>query len=148
MKKNYFFAFLIVSFYANAQDKIVFSYDVAGNQIERKLCISCTDPNAKYVSDPKLLTKANLITSDVSEFISYYPNPVQQELYLSWQLANNNALTTIQTFDLSGRLIQSYQGLESANVQTVSFANYPTGVYAVVLAYKNGETKSIKIVKQ
>jgi Secretion system C-terminal sorting domain len=147
MKQTYFFLLLFSCFYAAAQDKIVFSYDAAGNQIERRLCISCTDPNAKYISDPKQLTKEDLITSDVSDLVSYYPNPVQQELYLSWQLANNNAVTTIQTFDLNGRLIQSYQGLESANVQTVSFANYPTGVYAVVLAYSNGETKSIKIVK-
>jgi Secretion system C-terminal sorting domain len=147
MKYTYIFTLLFSSFYATAQDKITFDYDAAGNQTKRELCINCAT-TAKVITDPKQLTKADLIPSDVSEFISYYPNPVQQELYLSWQLANNNAVTTIQTFDLNGRLIQSYQGLESANVQTVSFANYPTGVYAVVLAYKNGETKSIKIVKQ
>jgi hypothetical protein len=147
MNKIYFFAFLIASFYTNAQDKITFDYDAAGNQTQRILCITCAT-TAKVITDPKLLTKADLITSDVSDLISYYPNPVQQELYLSWQLANNNAVTTIQTFDLNGRLIQSYHGLESAKVQTIPFASYPTGIYAVVLAYSNGETKSIKIVKQ
>jgi Secretion system C-terminal sorting domain len=147
MKKFFLFAFLIASFYANAQDKITFEYDTAGNQTQRILCITCAT-TAKVISDPKLLTKDDLITSEVSDLISYYPNPVQQELYLSWQLANNNAVTNIQIFDLNGRLFQSFTGLESANVQTVSFANYPTGVYAVVLAYSNGETKSIKIVKQ
>jgi hypothetical protein len=148
MKKSYIFILLLCSFYATAQDKIVFSYDTAGNQTKRELCINCTNPNAKYVKDPKELTKEDLIPSEVSDQISYYPNPVQQELYLSWQLTNNNAVTVIQVYDLNGRLVQSYPGLASANVQTVSFANYPTGVYAVVLAYSNGEQKSIKIVKQ
>jgi Secretion system C-terminal sorting domain len=148
MKYVYFFLLLLSCFYANAQDKIVFTYDTAGNQTLRELCISCTNPNAKYIKDPKQLTKEDLITSDVSDLISYYPNPVEQELYLSWQLANNNAVMTIQIYDLNGRLLQSYNGLESANLQTIPFASYPTGIYAVVLAYSDGSQKSIKIVKK
>jgi hypothetical protein len=147
MKQSYFFLLLLSCIYANAQDKITFDYDTAGNQTKRELCINCTT-TAKVITDPKLLTKADLITSDVSDQISYYPNPVQQELYLSWQLANNNAVTTIQVFDLNGRLFQSFSGLESANVQTVSFANYASGLYLVLFQYSNGDKKSIKIIKQ
>jgi Secretion system C-terminal sorting domain len=148
MKLLFLFTFLFSCFYATAQNKIVFTYDTAGNQILRELCISCNNPNAKYIKDPKQLTKEDLITSDVSDLISYYPNPVQQELYLSWQLANNNAVRAIQVYDLNGRLLQSYNGLESLNLQTIPFASYPTGMYAVVLVYSNGEQKSIKIVKK
>lgn len=133
---------------AQNPDKIVFTYDTAGNQVQRELCINCTNPNAKYVSNPKMLTKDDLIPSEASDLVSYYPNPVKEELYLKWELAHTNLVTTIQIYDLNGRLLHSYEKLETVNAQTIPFRDYPVGMYLIVLQYSNGEQKNIKIVKQ
>lgn len=147
MKKSLLFIYLFLfSLFASAQDKITFTYDVAGNQTQR--CINCVMPTAKYVSNPKLLTKEDLIKDEVSDQVSYYPNPVKQELYLSWELANNNTISSIHVYSMNGQLVQSYQHTDKINLQTIPFQEYATGMYAVVLRYSNGEQKSIKIIKQ
>lgn len=119
--------------------KITFSYDVEGNQIQRNYCYSCTSKTAS----PAPIE----IISD-EDVISYYPNPVKEELYLKWELLKDNTVTTINVFGLNGQLLKSYSGLTKTNSKNITFQNYPTGVYAVVLMYSNGEQKSIKIIKQ
>jgi hypothetical protein len=130
----------------NSQNKVLFNYDTAGNQIKRELCINClTGKNVKDVKDVK---KEDLIQSDFSDQISYYPNPVKEELYLTWELVDNNTISSITVHSLNGQLLQSFQNMNRSNLQTISFQNYPRGVYAVVMIYSNGEQKTIKIVKQ
>jgi hypothetical protein len=148
MKKHYTFLILFCCSFIKAQDKIVFTYDAAGNQSLRELCINCSNPNARYISNPNELKKEDLVTSEVSNLISYYPNPVREELYLSWELANNNSVTAIQLYDLSGRLLLSFERLSNVNLQMIPFIEYPTGNYLVMLHYANGEQKTIKIIKK
>jgi hypothetical protein len=148
MKNYYTLLFLFFCSLITAQDKIVFTYDDAGNQTIRELCINCINPNARYISNPKELKKEDLVTSEVSNLISYYPNPVREELYLSWELANNNAVTSIQIYDLNGRLLRTFQGLTAVTIQTIPFIAYPAGNYLVMLVYSNGEQKTIKIIKK
>jgi hypothetical protein len=132
----------------HAQNKILFSYDLAGNQEKRELCVNCPLGTGKIVKDAKTLTNDDLIKSEVSDQISYYPNPVKQELYLSWILSNDITISSIQLYSLTGQLIQSFKNTDKINLQTIPFESYPRGVYAVVLVYSNGEQKTIKIIKQ
>lgn len=154
MKKNYFLSIclFLLSFFASAQDKITFTYDVAGNQIKRELCINCPIGTGKTSNDkPKeivALTDENLQKFFPEDVISYYPNPVKEELYLKWELKENNQVSSIQVYALNGQALKSYSGLEKTNTQNIHFQEYPSGVYAVVLFYSNGEQKSIKIIKQ
>jgi hypothetical protein len=148
MKHISLLTLLLFSFYATAQDKISFDYDAAGNQIKRELCITCINTSAKYVSKANDVAKEEFIPMEASGKISCYPNPVQQELYLTWQLTNTTTVTAIEVYDLNGRLLQTYTNSGSSNLQTIPFVSYPQGVYAVVVVYSNGDKKSIKIVKQ
>lgn len=146
MKKSLILLLFFNTIFCFSQDKILFSYDTAGNQIQRELCINCL--TGKKVRDAKEITKEDLITSEVSDQISYYPNPVKQELYLGWNLINDNVVSSIHVYSLTGQVLQSFNNTEKIHLQTISFENYPRGVYAVILYYKNGEQKSIKIIKQ
>lgn len=103
MNKLYTLLLLLSGLMCQAQNKIKFSYDTAGNQIQRELvCINCkTTNNVKNLSE---IRKEDLIQSEVSDQISYYPNPVQQELYLSWELVNNNSVSSIRLYSLTGQL--------------------------------------------
>ena len=47
MKKYTLLLFLGFSLFTKAQDKIIFEYDAAGNQIKRELCLSCNKAGYK-----------------------------------------------------------------------------------------------------
>lgn len=127
--------------------KISFGYDLAGNQIFRQLCVTC-----KYGKDePKeiiALTEEDLQKFSPDDVLSYYPNPVKEELYLRWELIQDNFVSSIQVYNMNGKILNSYSNLDKVNNQNIPFQSYPAGVYAVVLFYNNGEQKFIKIIKQ
>ena len=149
MKKFLTLAFLLLSLMSNSQQKISFAYDDAGNQIQRLMCLGCAAKNfgetPKEVADIKQEDLQKFFPTDV---ISYYPNPVKEQLYLKWELINDNKVTSIQLYSLSGQLVKSYTKLENNDNHTMTFGSYPNGIYTLLLLYANGEEKSIKIIKE
>jgi len=136
---------------SNAQQKITFSYDSAGNQIVRSLCISGCNPTGKSVEEVKeieAVTEDDLLKFSKEDVISYYPNPVKEQLYLKWELINENKVSSIVVYGITGQILQTFSKTESTDSQIISFEEYPRGVYLVALNYKDGEQKTIKIIKQ
>ena len=150
--KNYllllFLGFTLFS-QAQAPDKITFDYDNAGNQIKRELCLSCNKANYKTKAPVEIaaLQEEDLQKFSPEDIISYYPNPVKEELYIQWELVADKTVTDIQLYDLNGRVLKTYNNLEKNNTLNIPFLNYPKGTYLVVLVYNGGEQKTIKIVK-
>ena len=141
---------ILFSLCIQAQKKITFEYDVAGNQIKRELCLQCTSKKSS-TSPPKEI--AALAEEDLEKFapndvISYYPNPVREELYLKWELSNDVYVKALQVYNFTGQVLKNYSQSERENNQTIPFQSYPAGVYLVVLEYSNGDQKTIKIIKQ
>ncbi len=149
MKKIILLLFLFIGLLTKAQEKITFDYDNAGNQIKRQICLSCKKASAdtKVLKEVAELQDEDLEPLATGDLISYYPNPVKEELYLKWELQQNKAVTTIQLFDLNGRLLQNYSNLEKKNNLNIPFYNYPNATYLVIMMYNDGEQKTIKIVK-
>ncbi|MRX41848.1 T9SS type A sorting domain-containing protein [Flavobacterium sp. LC2016-23] len=140
------FATLTSSF---AQQKITFGYDTAGNQTSRTLCLTgCTAKPGKEIKEIEAITEEDLEKFFSEDVISYYPNPVKEELYLKWGLTDDNIVLSIVVYGLNGQLLKSYSGTDRTNAQNIAFQSYGTGVYLVVLNYKNGDQKTIKIIKQ
>ena len=150
--KNYllllFLGFTLIS-QAQAPNKITFDYDDAGNQTRRELCLNCNRPNSKTKPPIEItaLQEEDLQKFSPEDVISYYPNPVKEELYLKWELVEGKTLGTIYLYALNGQVLQTYNNLEKVNNLNIPFFNYPRGTYLVVLVYKDGEQKTIKIVK-
>lgn len=149
MKEKLLIILLLFCFAVTAQTKITFSYDSAGNQINRELCLTCSgkkvDDVPKEIED---ITEEDLLKFSKEDVISYYPNPVKEELYLQWQLTNGNYVTEIHVYALTGQMLKTYHGSERINSLNIPFQSYPSGVYVVLLSYKMGGEKSIKIIKQ
>jgi len=146
MNKNIFLLLFLSCAMGNAQQKIKFSYDTAGNQISRILCINCdARAAAKGIEEIKDQDLEKFYPEDL---ISYYPNPVQEELYLKWELINGNHVSSIQVFSISGQALMTYNTTSNSNDQLIPFQSYPTGLYLVLLNYANGEQQTIKIKKQ
>jgi hypothetical protein len=149
MKNYLLLLFLGFSLFVKAQDKITFDYDNAGNQIKRELCISCNKAGYKTTA-PKEITA--IVEEDLQKFtpddvISYYPNPVKEELYLKWELVAGKTVGSIYLYALNGQVLKTYNNLDKANNLNIPFFNYPVGTYLVVLVYNDGVQKTIKIVK-
>lgn len=126
-----------------AQDKVIFEYDLSGNQIVRRICFSCSESKNSENS-----SEDNLLKFFPEDIISYYPNPVKEELFLKWDLVDNNYVNEIQLFDINGRLVSTISDLKDTDRTTVQFSFLPKNIYLIVLVFKNGESKSIKISKE
>lgn len=137
---------LFSSLQANSQTKICFEYDTAGNQIIRTLCIN--SPTGKRAKDSSKVQEEDLEKFFPEDVISYYPNPVKEELFLRWELANDNKVLRIDMYSMTGQLLLSYKNTDNLESQIIPFQQYPTGIYSVVLLYTNGDQKSIKIIKK
>lgn len=148
MNKLYTILFLLCFSGVNAQPKLTFTYDAAGNQITRILCINCVSKSVKEVKEIEAITQDDLLQFSEKDFISYYPNPVKEQLYLQWQLTKENYVTTINLYSVSGQVLRTYQQSLQDNSLTMPFQSYPSGIYLVVMSYKEGGEKSIKIIKQ
>lgn len=148
MTKYLTLLFLLIGFIGTAQ-KLTFEYDSAGNQTQRKYCPICpgktSSETPKEISELKQEDLQHFFPGDV---ISYYPNPVKEQLYIKWELLNNVRVSEIQFYSLSGQLIKTISKLENTDNQVIDFRNLPSTLYTVLLKYSNGEEKSIKIVKE
>ena len=148
--KQLLFLFTLFTISVNAlAQRIQFNYDTAGNQTRRFICLSC--PARVADSIPKEITELkeeDLLKFSPEDVISYYPNPVREELYLKWDLTNENKVSSIEVFSINGQRVNVYSNLEKENSKNIPFQEYPQGTYLVLLNYANGEEKSITILKQ
>lgn len=147
MKRKIILLFCFYGLVSYSQ-KIRFEYDLAGNQIQRKWCPTCMSRNAQEV----FKEISSLEDSDMQKFfpedlISYYPNPVKEELFLKWELINENKVVSIDVFTLNGQVLKKIKENLSQNSFVISFIEYPIGVYFLSLNYTSGEQKTIKIIK-
>ncbi len=95
---KHFILFILFGFsqFTSAQDRIIFSYDNAGNQITRSLCLQCTTlKNSPKPKEIIALKEEDLQKFFPEDVISYYPNPVKEELYLKWELKDENLVNSI-----------------------------------------------------
>ncbi|MBS3992186.1 MAG: T9SS type A sorting domain-containing protein [Bacteroidetes bacterium] len=130
------------------QNKMIFEYDQSGNQIKRQLCLNCPIPDR--IAESQINSESvekNLLNFFEGDVISYYPNPVEETLYLKWQLVNKNFVSYINVYAVNGQLLKTYKNLELKDSNVLFFSEYQSGVYSVVLFYTNGESKAIKIIK-
>jgi hypothetical protein len=146
MKIKLYLVLIFVCSVSYGQDTfLTFEYDTAGNQTKRAIVIRAT-PLAGATS--KVVTNPELIKDELYTDISYYPNPVCQELYVKWSIQNNNPVNNIEVYNLSGQLIKNYPNLTSLDNTNVNFESYPEGLYNLILVYNDGVSKVLKIVKK
>ena len=147
MKHILLFLMLLSGAAANAQ-KITFTYDAAGNQITRTWCPDCqlrsTGDNPKGVED---ITAEDLKKFNPEDIVSYYPNPVQEQLYLKWELTEGKRMSEINLYNINGQLIKSVRNLQNTEHYLLPFQTLPEGIYTLNLIYSNGKEETITIIK-
>ncbi|MBB4799965.1 hypothetical protein HNP37_000004 [Flavobacterium nitrogenifigens] len=150
MKNFLLILFFGAFFTSQAQYKLKFSYDpLTGNQVVRELCLGCqsTGKPAKEVKEIEALTEDDLLKFSPEDIISYYPNPVKEELFLKWEVTDQNSVNSIQIYNIGGQVLNNYSGTKTNSIN-IPFQNYGSGVYLVQLNYDKGNSKTIKIIKK
>ncbi|CAM3378842.1 T9SS type A sorting domain-containing protein [Flavobacterium chungbukense] len=148
MNKLVILLFLLIGATSFSQHQITFQYDSCGNQTNRTYCFGCSSKPSKEVKEIEAVQEEDLEKFYPEDQISYYPNPVKEELYLKWTVADGQAVNSIAVYYMTGALLDSYQLNSGVDNQNLPFQNYPVGVYIVLLNYSNGEQKTIKIIKR
>lgn len=120
--------------------KIYFDYDQAGNQVLR--CrFGCFKNNNK--SEVKVASRVK--EENIKDIFTYYPNPVNDELVLSW---SNNNIKKVHVFDINGKLLIKYNVKSNSTKFKIPFTNYIQGVYIVKVVFDDENIKMFKIIKK
>lgn len=127
-----------------ALNAVQFTYDNAGNQIRRHFIYLARQKGPKDDSDE---TSMQLLKSEYDD-ITYFPNPVKSELFVSWKTINNEVVQKLELYDLNGRKLKDFPNQDANKNITISFEEYPSGIYELQLTYNTGEKKTLKIVRQ
>ncbi len=144
---------LLLTFYTcnvNAQT-LQFTYDSAGNQIQRELVtisvnslLSTNSIEETEQEEETLLPKSNFI-NDNSTTIEFYPNPVIDLLNVEWN--SELQLTEIMVFDNNGKLLQLKKVYEGTIREVFDLSSYASGIYYIRVFDVTQQSKSYKIIK-
>lgn len=145
---------LLLTFYAcyvNAQT-LQFTYDSAGNQIQRELAnisinslLSTNTVEKTEQEEETLLPKSNSI-NDNSSTIEFYPNPVIDLLNVEWE--SDLEITEVILFDGMGKVLQLKKVYKGTTRETFNLSTYASGIYYIRVFDASKQSKSYKIIKE
>lgn len=137
-----------IDFSSSDQLEIDFSFDLDPTWVKENCEITyfIQDNDTKEILQGDFIDVENVILSnggDLSEMNTayFYPNPVQNELFLS--ATDLQAVTNIEIYNLLGKKILEQNNYSSA----INISHLPQGVYLLSF-YENDVKKVSKIIKQ
>lgn len=122
-----------------------FEYDSAGNQKTRELeiCLNCGDRTGSQEN-----SSFKKIEENSESTLTYFPNPVSEQLQLQWQNLELDYITAIDLYTLSGQKMYTSNFDFTVTETVLDFTPYAAGIYNLLVTYKNGDIKTVKIVKK
>jgi len=146
---------LIAAITVQAQAKITFSYDAAGNQTSRIYCsdgFSCEGNAHKAVVDKAPISeeiRAEIQKTDqaVAEKIQVYPNPTKDLVTLGWEASVSNRIANIIISNSAGLGIQKIPFDSKEQHLTIDLGNFADGLYIVRFYLNDGKVVTEKIIK-
>ena len=94
--------------------------------------------NFCFANECSTLSTGNV---NVNDFI-YYPNPVQNEL----NFKGDQLISSIEVFNLAGQVVNHSK--VTSKSYTLNTSKLSAGVYMVRVAFENGTSKTVKIIKK
>lgn len=141
---------LMISLLSNKTfgQKLSFSYDASGNQIERRwVCINCRPAQELIIDSTSKLTVTGQNIQPIQKSLKVFPNPATEQVNVAWQLPAKVYVKEIVIYDISGKKI--YSGTHSPDQKDAQIAlqSLPSGSYLLVVLYSNGTNESVKLIK-
>lgn len=150
IKLIFILSFVIISSVCEAQiiqqDKVEFTYDVAGNRIKRKrLGVAAPDDPAGPAFRMQNETTAILNEEKDTIIVTAYPNPVTSNLSVVFELLPPKADVSIKVTDYSGREMLNIK--QTQTTENLNLEGFATGIYIVNVTI-NDKPKLLKVIKQ
>lgn len=149
MRLLFCIAFLLAITGSSYAQKIQYSYDAAGNRIQRKLyveppCCDPADPNGPPVAGRTAKDTAKASETALKHGISVFPNPANDKISVTINEFNGNETATVALMDNAGKILKSAQQTSSQSFMDVSNLN-PGAYHLRIILGK--ETLYYKIIK-
>ncbi len=85
--------------------------------------------------------------SEIKESIKAYPNPVQNSLFLSYDIQNSSDFI-ISIFDIVGKKVKSQKLVNTESVSEIDVSSFKQGIYIWTLESDGVSIKSQKFIKK
>ena len=132
----------LISYFSYSQTTLSFDYDSSGNQTVREIiCLGCRQ-SMEEVANPELLQSKEHLG------IRYYPNPVTTELFIEWDIKENDNISSIEVFSVKGDLIITMKNPKNSSSAILNFTPQAEGLYNIILLYESGNKKTLKVIKK
>jgi hypothetical protein len=116
----------------------------------RILITSGNNPGSVLLVDSIKLVEPTVGTQELLSInsLKHYPNPVQDELNVTYNLKESSANGVITIFDINGKIVLSQNIVtnQGRNFTKVNTSNFTKGVYTYTVNI-NGKTKTEKFIK-
>ncbi len=134
-------AFLIlINIKSKSQTTIAFSYDAAGNMIQRQVqVIPPIPPGARFAYNEK--DSANI---DPNVNFKIYPNPAQTFVNIEGDLPEDTKEAKWQLLNNTGQVLKT--GVYDGTTQNVSVQDLIAGIYLLEIRYNKKQNSTYKII--
>lgn len=149
--KKLLFIILTIGLYSTvqAQFRLEFTYDVSGNQIERKYVGSTAkELNVIENKDDLESLETFVSNSDIADYITIYPNPTDGLLKLEWNPVIANQIQGITIVEFSGRSWQLTLPTAGKNSIEIDLRNNASGMYIIQFMLSEAGVITKKILKK
>ena len=144
-----FCGILLCSLLTYSQNGIAYSYDGAGNRIERRV-ITLRTTSKTALSGETILTeieKDDIFEEQFKERkITIYPNPTKGNVGINISGTDFNTSCQAHLYNLMGKKLMQFQ-IHTNTVNPIDMNNLPAATYLLVLIFNN-EKLTYKIIKQ
>jgi hypothetical protein len=146
----------------NENSKLIFSYDLAGNQTQRFYCeedgfCSPTAPTSKDIKESIKTDEItqlapnpddNGLSDDIAiKNLKIYPNPTNNKVTISLSGKDYSLTRSASIYNVTGALIQKIDIASPTNQLDFDLSNKPSGVYFIHLHFTNGSITTERIIK-
>jgi hypothetical protein len=138
-KKHLFFYFLLFAASNLYAQTVSYTYDNAGNRIERVINMT----SSAALRSPEGATALEDVIAQ--QEIRIYPNPTQGMLTVEIVHFTDNLQADFVLTDLSGKIIDRRRATSGS--LTFNLSPHPSGIY-LLRSVMNGETTTWKIIKE
>ena len=129
----------------NSPIELHFNYDQSGNQIKRY------SPYSKSAVQKEIVTE-NVIEEDEKlkdqNLLEYFPNPVENELTITWVKSIGIDVKSIQIYSLDSRIVENFSIAKNTQEYRILLGHLANGVYIVKVLFDNGKQISFKVIKK
>jgi hypothetical protein len=141
MKKLLILGILMINLSSFAQTEVQYTYDAAGNRIQRFAISTWITTNNTPQEAPEDEFNANIS-------ISAHPNPTNDDVYIAVTFEGiEEQAVTMHLYDVSGKLLLSSDG-KAAN-HRFDLSSLPRGIYLVHVISQDGKVmREAKVVRE